>query len=374
MPSVCLPAIWPQSSVPEVLGPGLWGFGASATPDQGAAAPGRVVLPYSCLPGASVLGPSPALLSSSQLCPPPPSWQADRNPNLLLTSPLQLSASPSKLNITHGDESPPGSAGPGGGMVCGRCWAEANARPAATGSLPEASVGPPGWGEGGRPGSLRPTPVSCQPLTHPLKSAVSLTSLHCGQSGLDSGQRVPGQGREELLRGFRGAWAGLHRLSSRRSRQPSARLGAGLGTKCLGKWPHLFQIDASPLALSFPSSEVEAPRAVCSTFLCLLGKPASTPQGGCSTPDCQGWAVALGASQAQSNAPLKPSSLVGSEAGMDNRLHAICPHPTHTLPLTALPSTPWWTMLGPGALLPQGLCTCSSSAQNAHPFPISGLC
>lgn len=44
-------------------------------------------------------------LSSLYAFPSLLSWQADCNPNLLLTSPLQLSQGPSKLNITHGDGS-----------------------------------------------------------------------------------------------------------------------------------------------------------------------------------------------------------------------------------------------------------------------------
>lgn len=79
--------------------------------------------PQPCLPGA--LAPQtrllPAFLPLNFALPPsvPPSWQADCNPNLLLTSTLQLSVSPSKLNITHGDEGPLGSAGPGGGPARG---------------------------------------------------------------------------------------------------------------------------------------------------------------------------------------------------------------------------------------------------------------
>lgn len=96
-----------------------------------------------CLPGVHVPRPtfwSPFFLSTLPSLSPflslPPSWQADCNPNLLLTSPLQLSTGPSKLNITHGDKSPPGSAWPGGGPACRRCWDGVSARP-----LPAASVG-----------------------------------------------------------------------------------------------------------------------------------------------------------------------------------------------------------------------------------------
>lgn len=95
---------WLVAHSTEVLAPSV----------VGALPPGVLVPPpASCPP--FFLSPLPSLLL-------PPPWQAACNPNLFLTSPLQLSVSTSKLNITHGDESPLGSAWPGGGLVCGRRW------------------------------------------------------------------------------------------------------------------------------------------------------------------------------------------------------------------------------------------------------------
>lgn len=73
----------------------------------------------------------PSTLSSLYASPSLLSWQADCNPNLLLTSPLQLSQGPSKLNITHGDGILLGSTKPGRGLVSERCWVEADASPKA---------------------------------------------------------------------------------------------------------------------------------------------------------------------------------------------------------------------------------------------------
>lgn len=74
-----------------------------------------------------------SLNSVLSLCSPSLlSWQADCNPNLLLTSPLQLSQGPSKLNITHGDGSLQGSPKHGSGLVSERFWVEADASPEAS--------------------------------------------------------------------------------------------------------------------------------------------------------------------------------------------------------------------------------------------------
>lgn len=69
----------------------------------------------------------PLTLSSLYASPSLLSWQADCNPNLLLTSPLQLSQGPSKLNITHGDGSLLGSPEPGRGLVSERRRVETDA-------------------------------------------------------------------------------------------------------------------------------------------------------------------------------------------------------------------------------------------------------
>lgn len=77
--------------------------------------------PASCPPSF------PLTLSSLYASPSLLSWQADCNPNLLLTSPLQLSQAPSKLNITHGDGSLLGSPKPGCGLVSERRGVETDA-------------------------------------------------------------------------------------------------------------------------------------------------------------------------------------------------------------------------------------------------------
>lgn len=102
------------------------------------------------------------------LSPSIPPWQADCNPNLLLTSPLQ----PFQVKHYSRRRELLGSPRPRGGTVRGRCWVEANARPVATGPSLRCLWGCGRWGGGGggRPGSLYPVPTSLQLHTQLLRS------------------------------------------------------------------------------------------------------------------------------------------------------------------------------------------------------------
>lgn len=119
--------------------------------------------------------PASRLLSSphSALTPSPPlspSWQADCNPNLLFAPALQLSASPSKFNITLGARAR-GSAAGGGRSAEGAGW---RPRPGLGGGTLPVGL----WALGTGPvvgGSPRPAPRSRQPRVPPSKSPVYLT-------------------------------------------------------------------------------------------------------------------------------------------------------------------------------------------------------
>lgn len=80
---------------------------------------------------------------------------------------------PSKLNITHGDERPLGSAGPGGGPARGRAGGAANARPRLW-SPAWGICGAAGCGAGRRGGQPAPVPGTRQPLAPPFEVACLL--------------------------------------------------------------------------------------------------------------------------------------------------------------------------------------------------------
>lgn len=257
MSSMCLPATWPPSSCSHGLG-ALVGRRLS----------GQV--PGGSLPGESrPSDPPPAPLPPSQLCPLSlpfslyPSWQADCNPNLLLTSPLQ----PFQVKHYSRRREPLGSARPV--EVCGRCWAEARPRPVATGPSLRCL-----WGCGGAEGvagwatcTLYPHPSSCSPNFE-------------GQ-GQGRGQGVPGPGGEGLPGTTEGLGSGQVRALLLAVPPAPCQAGGRTGDKMFRR------------AVSAALNRFSVPRPQCSQQqsggrgCCLLNLPPIHPTHSCSAPACQ---------------------------------------------------------------------------------------